>query len=61
LNACKEHGPAGDVTSVWEFELTPEKQPITMKIDHYEPTADDETLLCTKKFLELWIKMDGDV
>lgn len=49
LNACKEDGPVGDVTSVWKFELSPDKQTMTMKINHYEPAADDETLVFTKK------------
>ena len=49
LNACKENGPPGDVTSVWKFELSPDKQNMTMKISHYDPAADDETLLFTKK------------
>jgi hypothetical protein len=49
LNACKENGPVGDVTSVWKFELAPDKQSMTMKITHYEPAADDETLVFTKK------------
>jgi hypothetical protein len=49
LNACKEDGPVGDVTSVWKFELGPDKQTMTMKINHYEPAADDETLVFTKK------------
>lgn len=49
LNACKENGPADDVTSVWKFELTPDKQTMTMTIHHYEPAADDETLVFTKK------------
>jgi hypothetical protein len=49
LNACKENGPVGDVTSVWKFELAPDKQTMTMKISHYDPAADDETLAFTKK------------
>ena len=49
LNACKENGPPGDVSSLWKFELSPDKQTMTMKIAHYEPTADDETLVFTKK------------
>jgi hypothetical protein len=49
LNACKENGPVGDVTSVWKFELAPDKKSMTMKINHYEPTADDETLVFAKK------------
>jgi len=49
LNACKEDGPAGDVTSVWKFELAPDKQSMTMKISHYEPVANDEALVFTKK------------
>ena len=49
LNACKEDGPVGDVTSVWKFDLSADKQTITMKISHYEPAADDETLVFTKK------------
>jgi len=49
LNACKEDGPPGDVTSVWKFELSPDKQTMTMKISHYDPVADDETLVFNKK------------
>jgi hypothetical protein len=49
LNACKEDGPADDVTSVWKFELAPDKQTMTMKISHYVPAADDETIVFTKK------------
>lgn len=49
LNACKEDGPMGDITSVWRFELSPDKQTMTMKISHYEPSADDETLVFSKK------------
>jgi hypothetical protein len=49
LNACKENGPVDDVTSVWKFELSPDKQTMTMTIHHYEPVADDETLVFTKK------------
>jgi hypothetical protein len=48
LNASKENGPAGDVTSMWKFELTPDKHTLTMKINHYEPTGDDETLVFAK-------------
>lgn len=49
LNACKEDGPMGDITSVWKFELSPDKETMTMKISHYEPAAEDETLVFTKK------------
>jgi len=49
LNACKEDGPVGDVTSVWKFDLSPDKQTMTMKISHYEPAGDEETLVFTKK------------
>jgi hypothetical protein len=49
LNACKEKGPVGDVTSVWKFELAPDNKSMTMKISHYEPIADDETLVFAKK------------
>jgi hypothetical protein len=49
LNACKEDGPAGDVTSVWKFELSSDNQTMTMKISHYEPVANDEILAFTKK------------
>ena len=49
LNACKENGPPGDVSSLWKFELSPDKQTMTMKISHYEPVADDETIVFTKK------------
>ena len=48
LNASKENGPAGDVTAMWKFELGADKQTLTMKINHYEPAADDETLVFTK-------------
>jgi hypothetical protein len=49
LNACKENGPADDVTSMWKFELSPDKQTMTMTINHFEPIADDETLVFNKK------------
>jgi hypothetical protein len=49
LNASKENGPPGDVTSAWKFELGPDKGTMTMTINHYEPAADDETLVFTKK------------
>ncbi len=49
LNASKEKGPAGDVTSMWKWELAPDKQTMTMKINHYEPAADDEVLVFTKR------------
>jgi hypothetical protein len=49
LNASKEGGPAADVTSMWKFELGPEKGSMTMTINHYEPAGDDETLVFTKK------------
>ena len=48
LNASKEGGPPTDVTSGWKFELGPNKT-MTMTVNHYEPTADDETLVFTKK------------
>ena len=48
LNASKENGPPGDVTAMWKFELTPDKQTLSMKINHYEPTADDETIVFAK-------------
>jgi len=49
LNASKESGPPGDVTSAWKFEMGPEKGAMTLTISHYEPAADDETLVFTKK------------
>jgi hypothetical protein len=49
LNACQEDGPVGDVTSVGKFDLSGDRQTMTMKISHYEPAADDETLVFTKK------------
>lgn len=49
LNASKENGPVGDVTSMWKFELAPDKQTMTLKINHYDPAADDETLVFAKK------------
>ncbi len=49
LNASKEKGPADDVTAMWKFELSPDKQTMTLKISHYEPAADDETLVFNKK------------
>jgi hypothetical protein len=49
LNACKENGPPSDVSSLWKFELSPDKQTMTMKISHYEPIADDENIVFTKK------------
>jgi hypothetical protein len=49
LNASKESGPAGDVTSAWKFEMGPDKGTMTLTISHYEPAADDETLVFTKK------------
>lgn len=49
LNASKENGPPDDVTCMWKFELSPDKQTATWKINHYEPTANDETLVFAKK------------
>jgi hypothetical protein len=49
LNACKENGPVGDVTSMWKFVLSEDKQSMTMTISHLDPVADDETLVFTKK------------
>ena len=49
LNATKESGPVGDVTSAWKFEISPDKQTMTMTISHYDPAADDETLVFVKK------------
>lgn len=49
LNASKEAGPPTDVTSMWKFEISPDKQTLTLTINHYEPTADDETIVFTKK------------
>ena len=49
LNACKENGPPNDVSSLWKFELSPDKQTMTMKISHYDPAADDETIVFVKK------------
>lgn len=49
LNVCKENGPKEDVTSIWKLELSPDKQTLTMKINHYEPAAADETIVLNKK------------
>ena len=49
LNATKESGPVGDVTSAWKFEIGPDKQTMTMTISHYDPAGDDETLVFVKK------------
>ncbi len=49
LNATKEGGPAEDVTSAWKMELGPEKDTMTMTINHYDPNGADETLVFTKK------------
>lgn len=49
LNASKENGPPDDVTSMWKFELSPDKQTMSLKINHYEPAAGDETLVFSKK------------
>jgi hypothetical protein len=49
LNACKENGPPGDVSALWKFELSPDKQTMTMKINHYDPVSDDETIIFTQK------------
>lgn len=49
LNATKESGPVGDVTSGWKFEIGPDKQTMTMTINHYDPAGDDETLVFVKK------------
>ena len=48
LNVSKENGPPDDVTSLWKFELSPDKQKMTMTISHYEPSAGDETLVFNK-------------
>ena len=49
LNAPKEKGPPTDITAMWKFELIPDKQTLTMTINHYEPVADDETIMFTRK------------
>ena len=49
LNACKENGPPGDVSSLWKFQLSADKLTMTMTINHYDPVADDETIVFTKK------------
>jgi hypothetical protein len=49
LNATKEGGPPGDVTSAWKFELGADKQTMTLTINHYDPSGDDETLVFNKK------------
>jgi hypothetical protein len=49
LNASKENGPPGDVTSMWKFELAPDKQTLTLTINHYDPAAEDEKIVFTKK------------
>ncbi len=49
LNASKENGPSNDVTSMWKFELSSDKQSMTMTINHYEPATADETLVFTRK------------
>jgi hypothetical protein len=49
LNASKEKGPPADVTSMWKFELSADKQTLTMTINHYEPAADDEKMVFTRK------------
>jgi hypothetical protein len=33
---------------MWKFALGPDKRTLTMTINHYEPAADDETLVFTK-------------
>ena len=59
LNACKEDGPVGDVTSAWKFELSPDKQTMTMKISRYEPAGDHEALVFTKKASSLQMTPGG--
>ena len=49
LDASKEQGPAEDVTSMWKFELSPDKQTLTLTINHYEPAGDDEKIVFVKK------------
>ncbi len=49
LNASKEKGPPTDITAMWKFELSPDKQTLTMTINHYEPAADDEVIVFTRK------------
>ena len=49
LNASKEGGPAEDVSSMWKFEFGPNKDTMTLTINHYEPASADETLVFTKK------------
>ncbi len=49
LNASKEKGPAEDMTSMWKLELSPNKETMTMTINHYDPAAADETIVFTKK------------
>jgi len=49
LNVSKEAGPAEDVTAMWKFELAPDKRTLTLKINHYDPAAEDESIVFTKK------------
>ena len=49
LNASKENGPAEDKTAAWKLELGPDKETLTMTINHYEPNGADETLVFAKK------------
>lgn len=49
LNASKEAGPADDKVSAWKFELSPDKKTLTMTINHYDPSAEDEVLVFNKK------------
>jgi hypothetical protein len=48
LNVSKEKGPPEDVTSMWTLTPSSDGQTLTMVINHYEPTAADETLVFTK-------------
>ena len=49
LNASKENGPADDSSAMWKFELSADKSTMTLTINHYAPSANDETLVFKKK------------
>ena len=49
LNASKENGPADDASAMWKFELGADKETMTLTINHYAPSANDEVLVFKKK------------
>lgn len=49
LNVSKTDGPPGDVVDGWKMETSEEGKVLTLVVSHIDPTAQDETLVFTKK------------